>query len=152
MDELSDGTVKYNITQDLPTPEAKVAYFYTSFPGESQPKIAFTVNGGEIVPSFTFEFRLGILLRNIDGELRVTIDMGDGNFFADYKITPEKLLLADGWSATELLIRTHCGWPSILITTLPQRQTTITFLRLTTCNCFSSRHHILMVDWTVTLT
>lgn len=115
MDELSDGTVKYNITQDLPTPEAKVAYFYTSFPGESQPKIAFTVNGGEIVPSFTFEFRLGILLRNIDGELRVTIDMGDGNFFADYKITPEKLLLADGWSATELLI------PNVITNVVPQQ-------------------------------
>ncbi|MCT0957174.1 hypothetical protein EFL64_04930 [Weissella cibaria] len=115
MNELSNGTVKDDATHDLQAPEVKVSYFYPSFPGESQPKIAFTVNRGETVPSFTFEFRIGILLRNIDGELRIAIDMGDGNFFADYRITPEKLALTNGWSATELII------PNVITNVLPQQ-------------------------------
>lgn len=98
MDKINNAT--------LP-PQVEINHFYISNVGDGQARTAFKVSNNEIISAYEFEFRIGILTKDVplNSNFRVKIDMGDENYFADYEIKSRELILNNGWSGTEFLIR-----------------------------------------------
>lgn len=94
------------VTNNQPVqPEVKINHFYIAKLNDSQACLSFAVDKGTIVNSYTFEFRLGILRRNVTGNLTLKLDMGDDNYFAILPLEGDQIRLNDGWLGTEYLVQ-----------------------------------------------
>lgn len=88
-------------------PQVEINHFYISNVGDAQAKTAFVISNNETISMYEFEFRVGILTKDVPSNknFKIKLDMGDGNYFADYAIEPRELILNNGWSGTEFIVR-----------------------------------------------
>lgn len=86
-------------------PEVKINHFYIAHGNNPQAKTRFSVEANETIPSFSFEFRIGVLRRNITSPIRIKINMKNSNYFIDLPLEEgTQLALNDGWVGSEYII------------------------------------------------